>query len=168
MSVDSRTPVIIPATCTIIEGRIDQLNDTMSNHGLPSLLILPAPPTPPTPAALKAAYQPALTAVLTTLASLKASKAVVLQVYVPCPRQYDLHEPRSQLFEKIERLVSGVYSLICIVSAQNAIEPDVVAQLTQELFFSIMIDSRSLMVVTYLLPFRYLPLVPSLTFRHLH
>jgi phosphopantetheine adenylyltransferase len=109
---------------TIIEGRIDQLNDTMSNHGLPSLLILPAPPTPPTPAALKAAYQPALTAALTTLASIKASKAAVLQVYVPCSRQYDLHEPRSQLFEEIERLVSGVYSLICIVSAQNAIEPD--------------------------------------------
>ena len=96
----------------------------MSNYGLPSLLILPAPPAPSTPAALKAAYQPALTAVLTTLASIKASKPTVLQVYVPCPRQYDLLEPRSQLFEEIERLVSGVYSLICIVSAQNTIELD--------------------------------------------
>jgi phosphopantetheine adenylyltransferase len=96
----------------------------MSNHGLPSLLILPTPPAPPTPAAVKAAYQPALTAVLTTLALVKASKPAVLQVYVPCPRQYPPDEPRSQLFEEIERLISRVYSLICIVSAHNAIEPD--------------------------------------------
>jgi phosphopantetheine adenylyltransferase len=96
----------------------------MSSHGLPSLLILPSPPAPPSPAALKAAYHPALTAALTSLASKKASKPAVLQVYVPCPRQYALDEPRSQLFEEVERLLSGVYSLICIVCAQNAIEPD--------------------------------------------
>ena len=96
----------------------------MSNHRLPSFLILPPPPVPSTPAALKAAYQPAFIAVLTTLASIKALNPTVLQVYVPCPRQYALHEPRSQLFEEIESLVSGVYSLSCIVSAHNAIEPD--------------------------------------------
>jgi len=65
-----------------------------------------------------------LTAALTTLASIKASKPPILQVYVPCPRQYHLSEPRSRLFKEIEHLVSGIYSLICIVSAQNAIEPD--------------------------------------------
>jgi len=96
----------------------------MSNHDLPSLLILPAPPAPPTPAALKAAYQPALTAALTSLASIKASKPSVLQIYVPCPRQYALNEPRAQLFEEIEHLVSGIYSLVCIVSAHNSIESD--------------------------------------------
>jgi phosphopantetheine adenylyltransferase len=91
----------------------------MANHSLPSLLILP--PAPQTPAALKAAYHPALTAALTTLASIKASKAAVLELYVPCPRHYPLDEPRSHLFEG---LVSGVYSLACIISAHNTIEPD--------------------------------------------
>jgi phosphopantetheine adenylyltransferase len=96
----------------------------MANHSLPSLLILPAPPAPQTLAALKAAYQPALTAALTTLASIKASKAAVLELYVPCPRHYPLDEPRSHLFEEIEGLVSGIYSLACIISAHNTIEPD--------------------------------------------
>jgi phosphopantetheine adenylyltransferase len=103
---------------------IDLLSDKMSNCDLPSLLILPALPVPPAPAALKAAYQPALTSALTTLASIKASKPSVLQIYVPCPRQYALNEPRAQLFEEVEHLVSGIYSLVCIVSAHNAIEPD--------------------------------------------
>ncbi len=96
----------------------------MATHGLPSLLILTAPPSPPTPAALKTIYQPALTAVLTRLASTNTSKPTVLEVYVPCPRQYAPDEPRSQLFEEIEGLVAGIYSLICIISAHNAIEPD--------------------------------------------
>jgi phosphopantetheine adenylyltransferase len=96
----------------------------MANHSLPSLLILPTPPAPQTLAALKAAYQPALTAALTTLASIKASKAAVLELYVPCPRHYPLDEPRSHIFEEIEGLVSGIYSLACIISAHNTSEPD--------------------------------------------
>lgn len=95
----------------------------MANYSLPSLLILPTPPAPPTPAALKAAYQPALTAALTTLTSTKASNPTILELYIPSPRHYALDELRSQLFEEVEDLISKVYSLISIISAHNAIEP---------------------------------------------
>jgi phosphopantetheine adenylyltransferase len=108
-----------------LEELVGYLTDNnMANQNFSSLLLLPGPPAPPTPAALKAAYQPALAAALITLASTPASKPAVLELYVPCPCYHALDEPRSLLFEEIEGLVSSVYSLICIISAQNAIEPD--------------------------------------------
>lgn len=96
----------------------------MSHQYLPSLIILPRPPVPPTLEALKAAYQHPLTASLTTLASLRLSRPAVLEVFVVCPCKYALDEPRSQLFQEVERLLSGIYNLICIICAQNTIEPD--------------------------------------------
>ena len=96
----------------------------MSARYLPSIIILPRPPVPPAPEALKAAYQLPLTAALTTLATLKLSRPAILEVYVVCPCNYTLDEPRSQLFQEVEHLIFRIYSLICIVCAQSAIELD--------------------------------------------
>lgn len=92
---------------------------------LSSLLILPPPPSPATAAALKAAYQPSITATLQHLSSLKLADTAVLEILLPCPGAlYQLQEPRSQLFETAQRLLAGVYSLICAVCAQDSILPD--------------------------------------------
>jgi len=97
----------------------------MSKYTLSSLLLLPPPPYPVSPSTLKAAYHPSITATLNDLVSLRLPRTAVLEIVVPCPNLCGrLQEPRSHLFQETEHLLARLYSLICIVCAQNSIEPD--------------------------------------------
>ena len=88
---------------------------------LPSLLLLPPPPVPATSAALSAAYRPSIIATVTALKSLPRSTEVV--VVLPCPNFHGhLEGPRSQVYDELQRLLSGVYSLICISCAKLGVD----------------------------------------------
>lgn len=74
---------------------------------------------------MKAAYYPSLVGAIKTLASKEQSKAAVLEVYLSSPGLHRRrNNPRSKLFKEVEQLVAGLYSLICIICAQNGIEPE--------------------------------------------
>ncbi|KUJ18734.1 uncharacterized protein LY89DRAFT_503669 [Mollisia scopiformis] len=91
------------------------------SHRSHSLLLLPPPPSPVSSASLSAAYRPAITATLTSLKSI--STATELLVVLPCPA---LHRPgqtpRSEIYVEAQKLLGGVYSLICIVCAKLGVD----------------------------------------------
>jgi phosphopantetheine adenylyltransferase len=91
---------------------------------LPSLLLLPPPPTSITPESLSAAYRPSITATVSALKGL--SHSTKLLVVVPCPSvvHIRLREPRSQVYDEAQRLLGGLYSLICVVCAKLGVEVD--------------------------------------------
>jgi phosphopantetheine adenylyltransferase len=91
---------------------------------LPSLLLLPPPPTSITPESLSAAYRPSITATVSALKGL--SQSTKLLVVVPCPSVVHsrLQEPRSQVYDEAQRLLGGLYSLICVVCAKLGVEVD--------------------------------------------
>lgn len=97
----------------------------MANSKLPSLLLLPPPPTPATAASLKAAYGPSIKAAFTALTSNVSNASHVLEIALPCPQIHNkLHLPRSQIFKELTHLVAGLYSLACIICAEEGIEPE--------------------------------------------
>ncbi|KAF2109183.1 pantetheine-phosphate adenylyltransferase family protein-like protein [Lophiotrema nucula] len=94
---------------------------------LPALLLLPPAPSPPTYDALKAAYQPCLLTVLRQLARSpkRAQQPARLDIALPCPHLYgQLSKPRGPLYATTQSLVAGLYKLVCVVAAQDAIDTD--------------------------------------------
>lgn len=92
-----------------------------------ALLLLPPAPSPPTYAALKAAYSAPLLTVLHQLARApeRAHGRSILDIALPCPHLYrQLDAPRGPLYATTESLVAGLYKLICILAAQNAIDTE--------------------------------------------
>ncbi|KAK7178935.1 hypothetical protein DPSP01_010363 [Paraphaeosphaeria sporulosa] len=92
-----------------------------------ALLLLPPAPSPPTYAALKAAYSAPLLTVLQQLARSpeRAHGRAILEIALPCPHLYGrLDAPRGPLYAATESLVAGLYKLICIIAAQNAIDTE--------------------------------------------
>ncbi|KAH6724823.1 pantetheine-phosphate adenylyltransferase family protein-like protein [Leptodontidium sp. MPI-SDFR-AT-0119] len=90
---------------------------------LKSLLLLPPPPSPVSAATLSAAYRPSVTATVSSLGQLSSSSQLL--VVLPCPslhRRLDL--PRSQIYDEVQKLLGGVYSLICIVCAKLGVDVD--------------------------------------------
>ncbi|KAF2501200.1 pantetheine-phosphate adenylyltransferase family protein-like protein [Lophium mytilinum] len=90
-----------------------------------ALLLLPPPPSPPTFTALKAAYGPSLSSVLTELARSrsKSQGAVVLDIALPCDHLYGKQDqPRSSTYATTQRLVAGLYKLVCVISAKESID----------------------------------------------
>ncbi|KAK8165065.1 pantetheine-phosphate adenylyltransferase family protein-like protein [Phyllosticta citrichinensis] len=82
-----------------------------------ALLLLPPPPHPPSFAALRAAYHAPLVAAVRDIRSSPA----LLEVALPCPHLYGNEKlPRSALYAETQRLVSGLYKLICVLAAQEA------------------------------------------------
>jgi phosphopantetheine adenylyltransferase len=73
---------------------------------------------------LKAAYGPPLSSVLTELSrSRKVQEPVVLDVALPCDHLYGKQDlPRSSTYATTQRLVAGLYKLICVISAKEAID----------------------------------------------
>jgi phosphopantetheine adenylyltransferase len=83
----------------------------------PSLLLLPTPPEPITRESLSAAYRSSIEAVVSKLKELPFS--TVLHLVLPCPSLHgSIQLPRSQIYDEGQRLVAGIYSLICIVCAK--------------------------------------------------
>ena len=92
-----------------------------------ALLLLPPAPSPPTYAALKAAYNAPLISVLQTLArSPQRSRGrAILDIAVPCPHLYgQLDAPRAPSYAQTQSLVAGLYKLICVIAAKNAIDTE--------------------------------------------
>ncbi|KAF2137986.1 uncharacterized protein K452DRAFT_291020 [Aplosporella prunicola CBS 121167] len=92
-----------------------------------SLLLLPPPPSPPTLAALKAAYAATLLTALRELQRTSRSTpdaaAAVLEIALPCPHLYGRETaPRSLLYPRTQALVAGLYKLICVIAAADAID----------------------------------------------
>jgi phosphopantetheine adenylyltransferase len=88
---------------------------------LPSLLLLPTPPSPITSASLSAAYRPSITATVTALKGLNTSTELI--VVLPCPTLHGrLHEPRSHVYDEVQKLVGRIYSLICVVCAKIGVD----------------------------------------------
>lgn len=92
-----------------------------------ALLLLPPVPSPPTYAALKAAYNAPLFTVLKELARLpqRAQHRTILDIAVPCPHLHgQLYAPRGPLYATTQSLVAGLYKLICVIAAKNAIDTE--------------------------------------------
>jgi phosphopantetheine adenylyltransferase len=88
------------------------------SKSLPSLLLLPPPPTPVTQASLSAAYRPTITAAVSKLKALTTSS--LLLIALPCPSVHDrLRLPRANVYDELQALLAGVYSLVCIVCANE-------------------------------------------------
>lgn len=97
----------------------------MASSQLSSLLFLPPPPVPSSPASLKAAYGPALKAALKTVVSKETYGTNVLEIALSCPQLHErLRLPRSQIFPEATHLLAGLYSLACIICAEENIEPE--------------------------------------------
>ncbi|PBP20071.1 putative pantetheine-phosphate adenylyltransferase family protein [Diplocarpon rosae] len=92
-----------------------------SSPCLPSLLLLPPPPSPVTSATLSAAYQPSITATASSLGNLSTGSQLL--VALPCPMLHGrLHFPRAQIYEEVQKLLGGIYNLICVVCAKLGID----------------------------------------------
>ncbi|KAF2643164.1 pantetheine-phosphate adenylyltransferase family protein-like protein [Massarina eburnea CBS 473.64] len=92
-----------------------------------ALLLLPPAPSPATYAALKTAYSPSLNTVLKELARSpqRARERAVLDIALPCPHLCGrLDEARGPLYATAQSLVAGLYKLIGIVAAKNAIDTE--------------------------------------------
>ncbi|KAF2867242.1 pantetheine-phosphate adenylyltransferase family protein-like protein [Massariosphaeria phaeospora] len=92
-----------------------------------ALLLLPPAPSPASYAALKAAYHSPLFSVLRALARSprRAQEPAVLHIALPCPHLYGhLNAPRRPLYAATQSLVADMYKLICIIAAQEAIDPE--------------------------------------------
>ncbi|KAI9862296.1 MAG: hypothetical protein M1813_004772 [Trichoglossum hirsutum] len=95
-----------------------------------ALLLLPPPPLSPSPsryAALRAAYNPTLSSVLSSVSEIarKSLKAAVLEIAVPCPYHYlpgQAQWPRSHIYDQTQELVAGLYSLVSAICARDSID----------------------------------------------
>lgn len=90
-----------------------------------SLLLLTSQPEPPSFANLRAAYGQALSTALSSVAAEPNSTtgAAILEIALPYP---DLEKykssPRSQLYAPCQRLLAGIYRLICVICATESLE----------------------------------------------
>lgn len=90
---------------------------------LPSLAILPPPPSPATPASLSAAYRPTISSIVSALKGLETSTELL--IVLPCPSLHgQLHLPRRKIYAEVQKLLGGLYSLICIVCANLGADVD--------------------------------------------
>ncbi|KAI9876920.1 MAG: hypothetical protein M1830_005297, partial [Pleopsidium flavum] len=74
---------------------------------------------------MKAAYGPALTSLLPTVAKSAngTSKASVLEIALSCPFPPEQdRSPRSSIYSRIQKRVAGLYKLISIICAQQYID----------------------------------------------
>ena len=98
---------------------------TLTQASQISLLLLPSPPTPWTYVNLRTAYAHALSTTLVAVARAPNSTpwAAILEIALPCP---DLKKyrncPRSQAYPGCQRLLAGIYKLICVVCAEQDLE----------------------------------------------
>ncbi|PQE32520.1 hypothetical protein CJF32_00004074 [Rutstroemia sp. NJR-2017a WRK4] len=84
---------------------------------LQSLLLLPQHPAPITPTALSAAFSPSISACLSILKGSASNTRLIIA---------DFHErlsgPRAQIYNEVEQLLGGLYSLISLICAQQNVE----------------------------------------------
>lgn len=92
-------------------------------NSLPSLLLLPPPPSSVTSESFSAAYRPPITAAISVLKELDSGTQLI--VVLPAPTLHGrLHEPRSHVYDGVQKLVAGLYSLICAVCVGSGVDVD--------------------------------------------
>ncbi|KAH9843245.1 pantetheine-phosphate adenylyltransferase family protein [Teratosphaeria destructans] len=88
------------------------------------ILFLPPCPSPPTLASLKAAFGSTLVEVLKEVAkqSEDTPKAAILEIALAVPILVgSQHTARSTLFHSVQKVVAGIYKLICVIAARDEI-----------------------------------------------
>ncbi|KAM3083946.1 hypothetical protein ACMFMG_001944 [Clarireedia jacksonii] len=88
---------------------------------LQSLLLLPQHPTPITSTALSAAFSPSISACLSILKDSSSNTRLIIGI-----ASADFHErlggPRAQIYDEVEQLLGGLYSLISLICAKQGVE----------------------------------------------
>lgn len=90
---------------------------------LHSLILLPPPPKAANPITFRAAYYPPLQAALKFLANLNLPNTTILEITLPIA----LADTKANILEnfyEIERLLSGIYSLVSVICATESIETE--------------------------------------------
>ena len=90
----------------------------------PNLLLLPATPWPISYDSIKAAYETPIRHTLRHLKSVidQGEKLTNLTIAVHAPFLYsNRKEPRRKLYGPVQELVAGVYTLVCLIAAQDSI-----------------------------------------------
>jgi len=90
----------------------------------PNLLLLPATPWPITYDSIKAAYETPIRHTLRHLKSIidQGEKLTNLTIAVHAPFVYSNRKgPRRKLYGPVQELVAGVYTLVCLIAAQDSI-----------------------------------------------
>ncbi|KAI9650458.1 hypothetical protein NHQ30_000473 [Ciborinia camelliae] len=86
-----------------------------------SLLLLPQHPAPSTVATLSVAYHSSISSVLSSLKT--SSSSTKLTIALASSNFHDrLKVPRSQIYNEAEKLLGGVYSLICSICAKEDVD----------------------------------------------
>ncbi|KAK1483474.1 cytidylyltransferase [Colletotrichum cuscutae] len=96
----------------------------MGSQDYPSLLLLPLPTQPPSRASLSAAYRPSLQAVLSKLKNPSRSSVLIVAVVGPLLRGAS-PKTKSLSWQATQSLIAGLYSLIALICAEQAIASDV-------------------------------------------
>ena len=89
-----------------------------------NLLLLPATPWPITYDSIKTAYEPPIRHTLRHLKSAisKSEQLVNLTIAVHVPFVYtNRAKPRQNLYASVQELVAGIYTLVCLIAAQDKI-----------------------------------------------
>jgi phosphopantetheine adenylyltransferase len=88
---------------------------------LQSLLLLPQHPAPITSTALSAAFSPSISACLSILQGSAPNTRLIIGI-----ASADFHErlsgPRAQIYNEVEQLLGGLYSLISLICAKQGVE----------------------------------------------
>lgn len=89
-----------------------------------SLLLLHSPPSPVTSVAISAAYNPSISAVVSTLRTLPTRTELLIAV--PCPSlQGRLNGPRSEIYDEVQHLLAAIYSLFCGICAKMGVDVEI-------------------------------------------
>jgi phosphopantetheine adenylyltransferase len=94
---------------------------------LSALLLLPPPPSNLLYSTLKAAYNNALSSVLSSISEVasKSLSTAVLEIVVPCPHHFlpwEFHRPKTLVYDQTQRLLSSLYSLVSVICARDSID----------------------------------------------
>jgi phosphopantetheine adenylyltransferase len=93
---------------------------------LSALLLLPPPPLNLLYPVLKATYNTPLSFVLSYVSELasRALSCVVLEIVVPCPDHCLLQESQIPMYDQIQKLLAGLYSLVSVICARDSISAE--------------------------------------------
>jgi len=93
----------------------------------PNLLLLPATPWPITYESIKTAYETPIRHTLRHLKSIidQGEKLINLTIAVHVPFMYtNRAKPRQKLYGSVQELIAGIYTLVCLIAAQDKISLD--------------------------------------------
>ena len=99
------------------------MSNEKSRKLLSALLLLPPPPPNLSYPVLKAKYNIPLSLVLSYVSELatRSLTCAVLEIAIPCPDHCPQQESRRPMYEQIQKLLAGLYSLVSVICARDSI-----------------------------------------------